>query len=198
MPSNATPSATRQEASASVRSGSQCQEQLRSRNVVYPSLHHRLLFSASESIAEPAQSQPKQRQNDASCILTCLRSGVGCLLLLWLYSQSHHLSSPPSSASLLDSYDSDHDPPNAERMSTEGLVKNGRKNVVIIGGGAAGMVCLKACLYIHTDSPTVMRRHPLQTPGQIQSHYHRAHVRCRRSSHLYPSRQRQVWDLVDE
>ena len=29
------------------------------------------------------------------------------------------------------------------RMSSEGLVKDGRKKVVIVGGGAAGMVCYR-------------------------------------------------------
>ncbi len=48
------------------------------------------------------------------------------------------------------------------------------------------------------DSPTVLCRHSLKAPRQIQSHHHRAHVRRGRSSHLHPPRRRQVRHLMDE
>ena len=53
-------------------------------------------------------------------------------------------------------------------MSSEGLLKNGRKKVVIVGGGAAGMVgsleYFQRPSSIELTPPLVLRCHPRTTP----------------------------------
>ena len=49
-------------------------------------------------------------------------------------------------------------------MSSEGLLKNGKKKVVIVGAGAAGMVSYPECSWLLQLMFLVLRRHPCRAP----------------------------------